>query len=331
MSAFCGNLSDMSDPTSRMLRLLSLLQTHRHWPAGALADRLGVTTRTIRRDVDRLRDLGYPVAAQLGVEGGYRLEAGTELPPLLLDDEEAVAIAIGLRTAAQGVVAGIEETSVRALAKLEQVLPSRLRRRVNALHDYTLPLTAAPKETVDPEALATITLACRDRERLRFRYSARDGATSRRMTEPHRLVSTGRRWYLVAWDVNREDWRTFRVDRLSQLQPTGVRFAERELPGGDAAAFVEEAIRGRFQTQPVAVRLHAPMEAMTQRVPPWGGTLEAVDDATCVLRTATESLEWTAMFIGALGVDFDVFEPAELTDCIAEIRERFARATARRG
>lgn len=268
------------------------------------------------------------MAAQLGVEGGYRLEAGSELPPLLLDDEEAVAIAVGLRTAAQGAVAGMEEISLRALAKLEQVLPSRLRRRVNALHSYTLPLTATPKETVDPEALAILTLACRDQERLRFRYTARDGTTSRRMTEPHRLVSTGRRWYLVAWDVDRQDWRTFRVDRLDQLQQTAVRFAERELPEGDAAAFVAQAIRAPFSTHQVAVRLHAPLEAVADRVPPWGGVLEAVDEHSCVLRTATDSMEWTAMFIGVLGVDFEVLEPAELTDCMTTIAQRFERATA---
>jgi predicted DNA-binding transcriptional regulator YafY len=321
-------LSIMSDPTSRLLRLLSLLQTHRHWSGTELADRLGVTPRTIRRDVDRLRDLGYPVAAQLGVEGGYRLEAGSELPPLLLDDEEAVAIAVGLRTAAQGAVAGMEEISLRALAKLEQVLPSRLRRRVSALHSFTLPLTATPRETVDPEALAVITLACRDQERLRFRYTARDGVTSRRMTEPHRLVSTGRRWYLVAWDVDREDWRTFRVDRLDELQQTAVRFTERELPAGDAAAFVRDAIRAPFAANQVVVRLHAPLEVMAERVPPWGGVLEAVDEDSCLLRTVTDSMEWTAMFIGVLGVDVDVVEPDALTDSMRAVAARFQRATA---
>jgi predicted DNA-binding transcriptional regulator YafY len=314
-----------NDPASRMLRLLSLLQTHRHWSGTELADRLAVSTRTIRRDVDRLRELGYPVAAVPGVEGGYRLEAGSELPPLLLDDEEAVAIAVGLRTAAGGSVAGIEETSVRALAKLEQVLPSRLRRRVNALHTYTVPLTAT-SATVDPELLAVITLACRDQERLRFRYRTYDGTVSRRMADPHRLVSAGRRWYLVAWDTGREAWRTFRVDRIDQAQQTGVRFAERELPAGDAAAFVAEAIKAPFAQHQAVVRLHAPVHVVTDRLPPSAGVVEAVDDHTCVLRTTTDSLEWLAMLIGVLGADFEIVEPDDLRECVRTIGERFARA-----
>ena len=317
----------MTDPASRMLRLLSLLQTHRYWSGTELAERLAVTTRTIRRDVDRLRGLGYPVAGLNGSGGGYRLEAGSELPPLLLDDEEAVAVAVGLRTAAGGTVAGIEEASVRALVKLEQVLPSRLRRRVNALHTYTVPLTRT-SALVDPETLATITLACRDHERLRFLYHTHDGTTSRRMTEPHRLVSTGRRWYLVAWDVGREDWRTYRVDRLEQPQPTGVRFAERDLPAEDAAAYVAEAIRVPFSQHRAVVRLHAPMPAVADRVPPSAGVLEAVDDHTCLLRTDTDCLEWLTVFVGVLGVDFDVVAPAALVDCVRAAGERFARASA---
>jgi predicted DNA-binding transcriptional regulator YafY len=318
-------MPSMTDPTSRLLSLLSLLQTHRHWSGTALADRLGVTTRTIRRDVDRLRGLGYPVAALAGAEGGYRLEAGTELPPLLLDDEEAVAIAVGLRTAAGGAVAGVEETSVRALAKLEQVLPSRLRRRVHALANYTVPLPAAAP-TVDPESLAVITLACRDHERLRFRYRTRDGTVGRRMTEPHRLVIAGRRWYLVAWDVDRRDWRTFRVDRLDEPQATGVRFVERELPAGDAAAYVAESIRAPFETHRAVVRLHAPLAVVSERMPPWGGLLEVADDDSCVLRTAADSLEWLTLFIGVLGVDFDVIEPEGLLECVHGMGARFARA-----
>jgi predicted DNA-binding transcriptional regulator YafY len=309
-----------------MLRLLSLLQSHRYWSAAELADRLGVSTRTIRRDVVRLRDLGYPVAAVQGAWGGYRLDAGTQLPPLLLDDDEAVAMAVGLRTAAGGTVAGIEESSVRALAKLEQLLPARLRRRVNALHTYTVPLTAT-SPTVDPNTLAVITLACRDRERLRFRYRTHDGTTSRRTTEPHRLVSAGRRWYLVAWDVGRGDWRTFRVDRLDEPQPTGVRFADRELPAGDAAAYVAEAIRAPFATHRAVVRLHAPLEVVADRLPPWAGLLEADGDHSCVYRSATDSLEWLALFVGVLGVDFEVLEPAVLADCVRTIGERFARAS----
>jgi predicted DNA-binding transcriptional regulator YafY len=317
----------MSAPASRMLRLLSLLQTHRHWSGSELAERLGVSSRTIRRDVERLRELGYPVAALAGVEGGYRLEAGSELPPLLLDDEEAVAIAVGLRTAAGGSVAGMEETSVRALAKLEQVLPSRLRRRVNALHTYMVPLSGQ-SATVDPEVLAGITLACRDRERLRFRYRAHDGTVTRRMAEPHRLASAGRRWYLVAWDADRAAWRTFRVDRLDELQATGVRFPERELPAADVAAWVGEAIRAPFARHHAVVRLHASLAVVADRLPPSAGVLEVVDEDTCDLRTATDSLEWLALFVGVLGVEFEVREPVELVECMRGIHERLARACA---
>lgn len=319
----------MSDPTSRMLRLLSLLQTHQHWSGTQLAERLSVTTRTIRRDVDRLRDLGYPVAALAGAEGGYRLEAGRELPPLLLDDEEAVAIAVGLRTAASASIAGIEEASVRALAKLEQVLPSRLRRRVSAFSTYTVPLTQ-PTPTVDPQTLTAITMACRDNERLRFRYRAHDGTTTRRMAEPHRLVAAGRRWYLVAWDVDRAAWRTFRVDRMDQPQPTGVRFRERQLPEGDAAAFVADAIRAPFSTHQALVRFAAPLGVVTSKLPPSAGVLEPDGPQACLLRTATDSMDWLAMFIGVMGIDFDVLEPDDLRACMRGIADRFNRGASPR-
>ena len=210
--------------------MLSLLQARRDWPGAELADRLGVSRRTIRRDVDRLRGLGYPVESLTGPAGGYRLRAGTAMPPLLLDEEEAIAIAVGLRTAAQASVAGIEETSVRALVKLEQVLPAHLRRRVSALGGATATLPGGGP-TVDPQCLTTIASACRDHERLRFAYRSRDGEATRRLVEPHSLVNLGRRWYLVAWDRNREDWRTFRVDRLASPAPAGGRFEPRGLPG----------------------------------------------------------------------------------------------------
>src|SRR4051794_14852220 len=209
----------MANTSARMLRLLSLLQTHRFWPGHELADRLEVSERTLRRDVDRLRELGYPVAASRGVAGGYQLRSGAAMPPLLLDDEEAVAIAVGLRTAAGGAVDGIEETSVRALTKVIQVMPPRLRRRVDALQAYTVPAfwgQGRGGPTVDADALTVIAQACRDDERLRFGYTTRDGRETTRLVEPHRLVSLGRRWYLVAFDIERHDWRTFRVDRLTE-------------------------------------------------------------------------------------------------------------------
>src|SRR6266511_595833 len=212
----------MLETSARLLRLLSLLQARRDWTGADLADRLGVSARTVRRDVERLRDLGYPVHATRGTDGGYRLGAGAAMPPLLLDDEEAVAVAVGLRTATGGAIAGIEETSVRALAKLEQVLPSRLRRRVNALQTYTVRIPPdSPVPTVEPAVLTVLAACCRDHERLRFDYRDHDGSASVRTVEPHRLVNWGRRWYLVAWDVDRRDWRTFRVDRIAPREPTG--------------------------------------------------------------------------------------------------------------
>src|SRR5262245_30825613 len=233
-----------ADPTERALQLLSLLQTHRFWPGEELTERLGVSARTLRRDVDRLRSLGYPVDATPGAGGGYRLAAGAHLPPLLLDDDEAVAIAVGLRSAASASIEGMEDTAVRALAKLEQVLPDRLRRRVLAVHTNVASLQWSDDEAViDPDALAVLALACRDREQVRFDYTRRDGEEGSRLVEPLQLVSTGRRWYLAAWDVRRDDWRTFRLDRLQRARLAGGRCAAREIPGGDAAAFVARSIR----------------------------------------------------------------------------------------
>src|SRR3954466_15606243 len=212
----------MSETTSsRLLTLLSLLQARRDWPGTELADRLEVSGRTIRRDIERLRDLGYPVESMTGPAGGYQLRAGAAMPPLLLDDDEAIAIAVGLRTAAGASVAGIEETAVRALVKLEQVLPAHLRRRVQALQSTTTTLTFGGGPQVDPQCLSVIAAACRDHERIRFGYRARDGSEPRRGVEPHALVNAGRRWYLVAFDPARTGWRTFRLDRVVRPAATG--------------------------------------------------------------------------------------------------------------
>ncbi|MDP3893758.1 YafY family protein [Nocardioides sp.] len=232
-----------TDPTGRALSLLSLLQTHRFWRCAELAERLDVTERTVRRDVDRLRGLGYPVAAVSGRYGGYRLESGAHLPPLVVDDDEAVALAVGLRYAAVAAIDGIEETSLRALTKIESLLPHRLRRRVAALHSNVTPLpSATDQDLIDPESLSVLAAACRDHELARFDYRAGEGSDTRRLVEPHRLVTAGRRWYLVAWDRDRDDWRTFRLDRLARPGATGSRFTPREIPGGDAAAHVARAI-----------------------------------------------------------------------------------------
>ena len=320
----------MTATSGRLLKLLSLLQTRRDWPGEELARRLEVSARTIRRDIERLRDLGYPVDALTGPAGGYRLHAGTAMPPLLLDDDEAVAIAVGLRTAARASVTGIEETSVRALVKLEQVLPSHLRRRVNALQTATVTL-AASGPTVDPEALTAIAGACRDRERLRFDYRGRDAAGSRRCVEPHTLVNLGRRWYLVAWDCDREDWRTFRVDRLTGLSPAGSRFEPRALPNDDPAAFVAANLSGAPSRYQARVTLHAPAEQVTERPLFMGSTVEAIDDRTCELRTSDDSLDWLAVRVAMLGLDFEVHEPPELVERVRELAARLERATGAPG
>jgi predicted DNA-binding transcriptional regulator YafY len=312
--------------SSRLLTLLSLLQARRDWPGGELADRLGVSGRTVRRDVERLRELGYPVESLTGPTGGYRLRAGTAMPPLLLDDDEAIAIAVGLRTAAGAAVTGIEETSVRALVKLEQVLPSHLRRRVSALSDATLaPAFAGP--TVDPQCLTVLAVACRDHERVRFGYEARDGAQTRREVEPHALVNLGRRWYLAAWDANREDWRTFRLDRISDPSPAAKRFTPREMPGGDAAAYVRSSITSRPNRYEARLTLHAPASAFDGRSHLWG-TITPLDDTTCEYRTGDDHLDWLVMRIGMLGCDFTVHEPPELAEAVGELAERLARSAA---
>ena len=309
------NLERM-DPSSRMLRLLTLLQTHRFWPGGELCDRLEVSPRTLRRDVDRLRELGYPVRATRGAAGGYRLEAGTALPPLLLDDEEAVAIAVGLRTAASGPVAGIEETSVRALAKLEQVLPAHLRRRVHALQSNIEPLSYWRGDPVDAETLTVLAQACRDDERLQFEYRTRAGETATRSVEPHRLVPVGRRWYLVAWDVHRSAWRTFRVDRMDAPRTSGARFTARELP--DAAAFVRDSLGSMPRRYEAVITVHAPAEEVAGFARRYGGSVDERGD----LRMAGDSLPWLAAMVALLEADFDVHEPQELVDRLRTLKGR---------
>ncbi len=321
----------MTATSGRLLQLLALLQARRDWPGPALADRLGVSPRTIRRDVERLRELGYPVDALSGPAGGYRLRAGTAMPPLLLDDEEAVAIAVGLRAAAGGSIAGIEETAVRALVKLEQILPSHLRRRVSALRAATATLPgwagAGAGATVDPDALTLLASACRDREVVRCAYRRRDGTDSRRRVEPCSLVSLGHRWYLVAWDDERADWRTFRLDRLQRPAAMGTRFAAREVPGGDPAAFVARNLRGAQQRHAARVTLHAPAEQVRARYPTLWGTLEPLSEHACEYRASDDSLDWLALRIAGLGLDFEVHEPPELADRCRELGARLTRAS----
>ena len=318
----------MNGPSSRLLMLLTLLQSRRAWAGGELAARLGVSGRTIRRDIERLRALGYPVDALTGPAGGYRLHAGTAMPPLLLDDDEAVAIAVGLRTAAGASVTGIEEAAVRALVKLEQVLPSRLRRRVSALKSATVTL-AATGPTVDPEALSLIAAACRDCERVRFAYRGRDGARSRREVEPCSLVNLGRRWYLLAFDRAREDWRTFRLDRLGEPASTGVRFVPRDPPSEDVAAYVAQRLSSAPNRYEARVTLHASAEKMRAHGPHAWGTIEPIDGHSCEYRSGDDDLDWLALRVAMLGVDFDVHEPPELVEHLRALGRRLGRAAPR--
>ncbi|MGW0330272.1 helix-turn-helix transcriptional regulator [Streptomyces sp. NPDC003011] len=316
-----------TDTPARLLQLLSLLQTPREWPGGELSERLGVSRRTVRRDIDRLRELGYPVQASMGADGGYRLVAGKAMPPLVLDDEEAVAIAVGLRAGAGHALEGVDEASVRALAKLEQVLPSRLRHRVATLQAATTPLTSGDGASIAPETLTVMASTVAGRERLRFAYRARDGAESRRVVEPYRLVSTGRRWYLVAYDLDRGDWRTFRVDRVSSPFATGTRFAARELPTGSAAEYLRRSMYQRQETYAFTVTFDAAAEAVAARVPAWLGVPEAIDGGRCRLRgTAGDAMEWLAVRLALLGFDFTVQEPTELARCVRDVGGRLVRA-----
>jgi predicted DNA-binding transcriptional regulator YafY len=314
----------MLETSARLLRLLSLLQSRRDWTGPDLAERLAITPRTVRRDVERLRALGYPVHATSGTAGGYRLGAGAQLPPLLLDDEEAVAVALCLRTGAGGSVEGIEETSVRALAKLEQVLPSRLRHRVQAMQAVAVrPRPAGP--VVGQQVLTVLGAACRDREQFRFDYLDHRGSASRRMVEPYRLVQHGRHWYLLAYDVDRADWRTFRADRIEPKPPAGPRFTPRELPE-DAAEYVAKGVTSRAYRFQTRVVLHASAEAVAERIWTDFGTITALGDDSCELLTGFQSLDSVAMFIGILGVDFEVREPPELAEYLRVMAGRLIRA-----
>ncbi|KXP00182.1 helix-turn-helix transcriptional regulator [Tsukamurella pseudospumae] len=313
----------MANTSSRTLRLLSLLQTHRYWPGGELADRLEVSVRTLRRDIERLRDLGYPVTASRGVDGGYQLAAGAALPPLVLDDEEAVAIAVGLQTAAQGGIAGIAETSVRALGKVAAVMPPRLRKRVEALGAVTQPAGVPGGPAVDPRILTGLAEACRAEERIEFGYTAADGAVTQRLAEPLRLVPLGRRWYLVAYDLHRHDWRSFRLDRMEAPSCTGVRFRPRELPAADAAAYVRASVGKRAPGFTIEFRVDAPEERVRAAIGRYA-RIES-DGAATIVRMEAESLDWPAMAIAVLDAPVTVVRPPELVDHVAAWARNLAR------
>lgn len=315
----------MIQTSARLLQLLSLLQIRREWTGPALAERMQVTERTIRRDIGKLRTLGYPIHASPGIAGGYQLGAGAELPPLLLDDDEALAVALGLSAVAAGPVAGIGESSVRALAKLEQVLPSRLRHRFGALKNTvtTLPSDAAP---VDPLQLTAISAAITDRRELSFDYTKADGGTGRRLVEPYRLVDTGRRWYFVAWDTEREDWRTFRADRISSMPTERKRFVPRQLPAKDIAAYVQESITRSPYKYDVVVRLHAPLHEVAALVGPQTASLSADGESRTILRAGWDRLDTPAAHLATLGMTFEILAPPEFRDHARTVAERLIQA-----
>lgn len=321
----------MANTSSRTLRLLSLLQARRHWPGTELAARLDVSARTLRRDVDRLRELGYPVTAARGLAGGYELTAGASLPPLLLDDDEAIALVIGLNAAAQGGVEGFEEASVRALAKVVPVLPARLRARLEAVRAVTESASWRMESAlVDPATLTALAVACRGGVRVEFEYTAADGARTARLVEPHRLVSLWQRWYLVAYDLGRHGWRSFRLDRIGTPTSTGQAFRPRELPADDAVDFVRAGVSSQG---PASYRVEAEIEAaaevVVQRIGAWA-TVTAVGEGRCVATLTTDNLAWPAMALGSVGAEFTVRTPPELVEILRDWSGRFNRAVSSR-
>ena len=315
----------MGDTTERVLHLLSLLQRRPVWTGPELAERLGVTTRSVRRDVERLRSLGYPVHAAQGVGGGYQLGRGKELPPLLLDDAEAVAIAVSLRLAAGGTVTGASEAALSTLAKLDQVMPPRLRSEVKAIHESTETLSSNA-DLVDGDVLLALARACRDLVRVRFGYDARDGAATERWVEPIRLVATGRRWYLMAWDVDREDWRTFRLDRMREVAASTWRFKPREHP--DPAEYVQNSITRAPYSNHAQVRVKAALDEVSTKFDSRWVTLTAIDDSTTLLEASADSLEHVAFYCVLAGFDCEFVQPPELATVAAELGQRLQRAAA---
>jgi predicted DNA-binding transcriptional regulator YafY len=331
-------MSNVANTSERMLRLLSLLQSHRDWSGAELADRLEVSPRTVRRDVDRLRVLGYPVDATPGVDGGYRLAAGAALPPLVLDDDEAVALVIALRATATLAISGAAEASVNALAKVVQVLPARLRHRAENIAQMTT--AAAWSETsagIDPMVLAMLATSARNLERVEFTYTDRQSSTEDRLVEPAQLVMLGRRWYLVAYDANRHDWRTFRVDRVREPHGTGRHFNPKPIPLGDAATYVRSSIRSATPTNEIVVDIAAPAEAVRERYGNWAtvteiDTIDAIDvgvpgsrDRRCRMVMSSDGFGWPMMMLASLDAEFSVISPPECRQHLAAAGQLFTR------
>lgn len=317
------------DPTGRVLQLLSLLQSHRRWTSTELADSLGITTRTVRRDIERLRRLGYPVEAVPGVSGGYRLAAGAHLPPLMFDDDEAVAIAVGLWAATDSPLTGIEETALRALTKLETLLPDRLRRRMNAIRASTSIYRWSEDDELartDIETLLGITASCRDTEEIRFAYVDRSGAATDRLVEPHQLVAVDQRWYLLAWDLRRAAWRTFRADRIDAVRGAGRRFDRRPIPGGDPAAFVADNLGRTPQPYTLVVSVGASPDRVAAVVP-WLAD-DAVDrgDGRTDVTIRSNRRDRLAVSIARLATSFDIdLAPGTDPELIEQLRSMSTR------
>jgi predicted DNA-binding transcriptional regulator YafY len=318
------------DMPGRLLRLLSLLQSRREWSGSELAERLGVTDRTVRRDVERLRALDYPVEGTTGTAGGYRLTSGSNLPPLLLDDEEAVAVAVGLVMAAGGGVAGIEESSMRALAKLRQTLPARLRPRLSALGGTALALPPGDTPRVDPAILADLAAACRDHQIVTFGYRSRAGDDRR--VEPHHLVMLRGLWYLIAYDLVRDDWRTFRVDRVDGPARTHRTFTPRTLPAPDPVTHLTRSLADATYRYTVHLTVELPAETLQARLfVPVRGTLKPLDERRCAVRISADSLDLTVQYvaaIAALGAGFTLDAPPEVTGRLATLARRLPQPPA---
>lgn len=325
-------MSDTTDSTVRLLRLLTLLQEHAVWTGPELSERLGVSVRGVRRDITRLRELGYPVNSERGLGGGYRLAAGKAMPPLVLDDGEAVAVAVSLSLAAGGTVSGVEEDATRALAKLDQVVPARLRERIDAFRAATVRISAG-STPVDAAALTALARACRDHVQARFGYrrasQEREAEPTSveeppRRVEPYRLVATGRRWYLLAFDLDRDDWRVFRLDRMSQVHATTWRFSPREAP--DAAERVRAGTSRLAYAVQTTIRVHADAQEVLDRVGPMNAQVEPEGPGRCVMRTGGQSLEVLAGFLAFLPWEVRVLDPPELQETVTQLGERLQRA-----
>jgi predicted DNA-binding transcriptional regulator YafY len=315
----------VTDTAGRLLQLLALLQRRPSWTGQELADRLGIETRTVRRDVERIRNLGYRIDSTTGTAGGYRLGVGTDMPPLLLDEDEAMAVAVLLGVSAGVAVPGIERATLATLARVDRLLPPRLQRQVKALRAATVPLMGHV-DTVPAAQLASLAQACEGHELVSFGYSSREGARTTRRVEPHRLVATDRRWYLVAYDLDRNDWRTFRVDRAKAVRLTGHTFIPRPL--ADPGRLVAEAISAAGYRYRAVVRFDATVGEVSRRVPPHVGSVEGNGEST-LLRIGVDDVAWLTGYLVGLGFRFEVIDPPELREGVLTIAQQVSGAHSR--